>query len=649
MNKILLSVGLLALLAFALRVFRLDFLSLRGDEAFTVVFVQRTWDGLWRGLRLHEQNPPLMYLALRGWVALAGQTEFAARFFSVFFGVLGVPLLYRLAREIFGNATRDARARTSALCAAALIAINPYQIWHSQDVRNYSLWPALSLLALIFFWRWWRNEQTADDRPQTAEKSANYQLLITNLIFYTLAAAAAIYSHYFETFVVIALNAFVFFTLWGKWRAWARWAIAQIVLIAAYAPWLLAAERLTHYNEGHAQKSLSVFDIFGQTLAAFTFGDTAPAELKLLWLPLAGALAAILVYHARAARQPALFMLLYFGAPTLILYLISIGRPLFLERYLNGIAPAYYLIFGAGLALLWTWRARARAFVIAFALGAIFFGASAAVALGNYYFDPAHAKTPDWRALGTFIAARQQTGDILVENYTEMSPVYYRESHLPVITLPKDYFATPDDDARLRALYRDYRRIWFLPAPPDWWDPDRAMERLLTRSADLDLEAQIAGLRVQLYLTPREFESKIIPLNARIGNATLVGYRLRGMEPGARQIPGASTLNVVLYWKRADKIEKDYTVFVHLAGADERVAAQRDGAPARGTFPTSQWRADEWIVDQSELRVDAPAGAYRLLVGMYDAATLARVPAFDAQGMRAAEDRVLITTLELTR
>jgi len=26
----------------------LDFVSLRGDEAFTVIFVQRTWEGLWK-------------------------------------------------------------------------------------------------------------------------------------------------------------------------------------------------------------------------------------------------------------------------------------------------------------------------------------------------------------------------------------------------------------------------------------------------------------------------------------------------------------------------------------------------------------------------------------------------------------------------
>src|SRR5450759_2558231 len=101
MKKTWLAILFITLIAFLLRVYRLDFVSLRGDEAFTVIFVQRTWDGLWKGIRTIEPNPPLMYLALRVWIALTGAGEWATRYFSAFFGVLCVPLLYRLAREMF--------------------------------------------------------------------------------------------------------------------------------------------------------------------------------------------------------------------------------------------------------------------------------------------------------------------------------------------------------------------------------------------------------------------------------------------------------------------------------------------------------------------------------------------------------------------
>ncbi|HEX7587172.1 MAG TPA: glycosyltransferase family 39 protein, partial [Anaerolineae bacterium] len=101
MKKTWFAILAITLIAFLLRVYRLDFVSLRGDEAFTVIFVQRTWDGLWKGIRTIEPNPPLMYLVLRVWIALVGAGEFVTRYFSAFFGVLCVPLLYRLAREMF--------------------------------------------------------------------------------------------------------------------------------------------------------------------------------------------------------------------------------------------------------------------------------------------------------------------------------------------------------------------------------------------------------------------------------------------------------------------------------------------------------------------------------------------------------------------
>jgi hypothetical protein len=101
-----------------------------------------------------------------------------------------------------------------------------------------------------------------------------------------------------------------------------------------------------------------------------------------------------------------------------------------------------------------------------------------------------------------------------------------------------------------------------------------------------------------------------------------------------------------LYWRAAQKIENDYTVFVHVADANERVIAQHDGAPARGTYPTRAWQAGELIVDGYALSLDAP-GTFSIFVGMYDPATLARVPVFDAVGARLPNDRVMLTQITI--
>lgn len=634
MKKTRFVIFVLVFIAFLLRIYRLDFVPLRGDESFTVVFVQRTWEGLWRGIRFIEPNPPLMYLALRAWIALAGASEFAARYFSAFFGVLCAPLLYRLAHEIFAQKG----TRAIALAAAALIAINPYQIWHSQDVRNYTMWPALRLLALIFFWRWWK--QANGERPVAGGE--------WNLAFYILATMASLYTHYYDTFILGAENIFVFaFVLFSRrWRTLMRWVSAQSVLALVYVPWIVfGTNRVTTYGEPSGQQGVSLVDMFSRTLATFTLSDTVPDDLKtVLWIPLMLALGIILVYLARQDRARAVFLFLYIAVPALALYILSIGRPLFLERYLNGIAPAYYLMFAIGLVALWQSSTRWKSAAVAIPI--LFFASSSAYALMNYYFDPMYAKAPDWRALLQFINARQRDGDIIVQNFNELSTIYYRHGNLTVMTLPRDYLAGAADEKTLRQLNADYRRIWFIPASPDFWDPDHFVERFLERYDDRRIDTNISSFQLQLYETPREFESKMIVINARIGEAILVGYRIHG---DAARTPNRSTLRLSLYWRAAQKIEKDLTVFVHLVDASERVIAQRDNAPVRGTYPTSAWQLGELIVDAHDLDVDAPSGTYALMAGMYDLATLVRLPALDADGVRLQDDRVLLTQVTISQ
>lgn len=616
--KTLLIILALTLIAFALRVYRLDFFSLRGDESFTVIFVQRTWEGLWRGISTIEPNPPLMYLALRVWIALAGASEFVTRYFSLWFGVLCVPLIYRLAKEMFGSSI-------VALIAAALMAINPYQIWHSQDVRNYTMWPALSLLTLIFFWKWWKKE------------ISDFRFQVSDLIFYVLATLISLYTHYYDVFILAALNLFVFaFTiLQRRWQTLARWVGTQVVLVLLYAPWILfGTNRITTYGEASAEKSVSLLDVFSRTLAAIVVSETTPADFRaVVWLPLALVAAAILFHLAKRQRAPAVFLFLCLVVPTLALYVVSIGRPLFLERYLNGIAPVYYLVFAVGVAGLMQIRlSTIRA--LALATVALFFIGTSAYATWNANLDPAYAKAPKWRELAQTILSHLQPGDVVVQNFTEMSPFYYLHQDVTVLTLPKDYWFRSSDEQVLRQLNTDNRRIWFVPALPDWWDPDHAVEKYLARTNDRILDTRVDTLRLQLYLTPREFQPKIIPVNIRIGNVTLTGYRVEGNRQ----------LHVVLFWRANQRVEKNYTVFVHLADTNQRIVAQQDRAPAFGLYPTTAWQPGESIVDAYDLSVDT-SGKYTLIVGMYDPATLARVPAFDANSNRLPEDGVALTQI----
>ncbi|MCS7001386.1 MAG: hypothetical protein NZ518_00915, partial [Dehalococcoidia bacterium] len=87
-------------------------------------------------------------------------------------------------------------------------------------------------------------------------------------------------------------------------------------------------------------------------------------------------------------------------------------------------------------------------------------------------------------------------------------------------------------------------------------------------------------------------------------------------------------LTVRLGWRVTARPADDYTVFVHLAGPDNRPIATGDSPPAQGRYPTSWWSPGERIVDAHALTApaSAPPGEYRVLVGLYRPSDGARLP-----------------------
>jgi hypothetical protein len=108
---------------------------------------------------------------------------------------------------------------------------------------------------------------------------------------------------------------------------------------------------------------------------------------------------------------------------------------------------------------------------------------------------------------------------------------------------------------------------------------------------------------------------------------------LRGFRIETPRVRSGATTRVVLFWTAEARPTSDLTTFVHLLLGNaefggERVA-QRDVQPVGGSRPTGSWRSGDFIGDAYDVVIPAgtPPGLYRLVVGMYDLATMRRVPA----------------------
>jgi hypothetical protein len=95
------------------------------------------------------------------------------------------------------------------------------------------------------------------------------------------------------------------------------------------------------------------------------------------------------------------------------------------------------------------------------------------------------------------------------------------------------------------------------------------------------------------------------------GLISLLAYEVLEREDGS--------LSLVLYWRCLERMENDYTVFVHLLDAERNIVTQGDSLPVQGHYPTTTWAVGEMVRDEHPLvgPPEAMARGERFAVGWY--------------------------------
>ena len=107
-----------------------------------------------------------------------------------------------------------------------------------------------------------------------------------------------------------------------------------------------------------------------------------------------------------------------------------------------------------------------------------------------------------------------------------------------------------------------------------------------------------------------KYPHKVIYEGKEGGRMALLGYDLERT---------LSAINLTLYWRGEERMDKDYSVFVHLVGEGEIISQADSRHPVCGSFPTSQISPGELIRDAHELPLPSHyRGPFTILVGLYD-------------------------------
>jgi mannosyltransferase len=495
--------------AFALRAFHLDFQSLWRDEVDAIIFATRALPRLLSTLTKPKENGPLYFLLLKPWITLTGDSEFSVRFLSLTFGVLAVPLVYALGRRWLSP--------LGSVLGALLMVFSPYLIWYSQEAKMYTLITFLTMLSLYLYmealargrWPYW----------------AAY-IVVTSFCLYTHILAA----------LIIPLEIILFVVWWPRHRARLRpWLAAIGCVTLPYIPLAIWEVPLlfSSYETGHPFYPLG--KVLNTLFLAFSHGVSGVVSSWLLiltsvlfiFLFLAGVfldskkLNPAIDSDARrgqgpvpspaegkacpACREPGrrarpelcrrvegVTLLLYLFLPVIGVYLISLGMPIFADRYLIYVAPAFYLILARGLAAV---KLRSNAI---FALCLIL------VLTLNVRSIWAQSHTrlkSDFRAAAQYFALQREPDDLvifLMPYVRHTFEYYYRDDYYPADgPCTNNGMSEGELEAILGQMTEGHRGVWLVASEAELWDERGLVKAWLDGNGELVDGKEFA--RVKLY------------------------------------------------------------------------------------------------------------------------------------------------------
>lgn len=310
------------------------------DEGFTMLLAPLPVSEIIHRTAL-DVHPPLYYISLHFWISLFGTSETAIRSLSALFMIGVIFITFFMVRRLYDS--------TTARLATIFVATAPFLIRYSQETRMYGMLAFLAALATYMFIR---------------ARATNKWL---DWLIYSVALTAGLYTNYYMIYLIAFHWLYVIYlaaypklswqTIKNQILRW-RWLLANALAMLAFLPWLPTVIRqYTSIQNGYWIPPVNA-DTIPITIARFlTYSNLQLLNLGSSigrFIPTLGVdslfffafIVVLLVYlwqNRRNNQSNALFTLYALLAPCLV-FLVSLGRPVFVDRYFVFAAVAFYVL-----------------------------------------------------------------------------------------------------------------------------------------------------------------------------------------------------------------------------------------------------------------------------------------------------------------
>ena len=585
----------LLVVAFILRFHHLYGSGLWFDEAASYFIASKGLLGILDYARLAPgEHPPTYYWPLLMWMKAAGTSEFALRYFSVWFGMLFIPLFYRFARRHF-----DLRL---ALVATVLSVPMPFLVDYSQEARMYTLVMCLVVPSMDYYLRW-----------AAGERRAAYK----HFFFLMLAMSV----HYYAILLMAAQDMYLL-SRRELWRPMGKLVLLwHGLLIAALAAWFFNASGVivsagrAFTNPLFAGRNL---EEMGRIAIDLTVGGVLIRPLSNpdyllaagVWLLiLLGALWAHRHLDAWTRGVPLRAWL--FALAVVPPLLATVVPYVYAARYLFVTIPAWLLLMAAGLLAL---QQRGRREL---ALGLVVLGLAFAYGLNFTY---GFIKSP-YREMARIVTANARPPDGLILEGTSQWPLayYYLPQRWEQRYIPANMDAAElvDIDAEMRQMQQTHPRLWVLSEQPSVVDPGNNVPRWLSLFANpVEHYWFPSGPSVAVYTTGAG-PAQVQDWNARFGEWLV----LEQSSLSAPLATAGDSLALELHWHALKPIPQPLQLLVtlRLYDAAGNVVQQRETKPCDGFCPIDNWIPGESVSDRHGLLLPSglPTGEYDLRLEVF--------------------------------
>ncbi len=482
------SRALLLCLAFGIRVMSLLAQGLWRDEVDQWRFALLPLNEMVGNLTRPGWNGPLYSFVLRMWIWLTGESVYAMRLLSTLWGVVSVALLYALARRLAG--------RRTAAVAALIFACSPYLVWYAQEIKMYTWVPMLILLALYSLDR-------ACERPRAVWWFA---VLVTTTL--------AVYSHIVAALLIPVMIAWFWLHPARAPGAWIGGLGVVAALSLPYLPLLSwqAAMVLVPRETGFPPHTLGqmVTALLNGWSAGISQGAWARSDVLIAMMVAWGATGALGLAGLLAGRQrrTALRLVSWLLLPIIAIWLISLRGPIFTDRYLIWVAPAFYMLVAAGVVRLLDLRRN---------IARIYTAVLLVVSGHGLYVQAAQPIKPQFGLAAAFVEARQTEGDLLLFQIPYNHLVYdaYVVSGANAGTVEPPWAEAPYTNWRdqaggyqvdaaevgreMRRIVAGYDRVWLIYSEASLWDERDLVREWLNDNYQFGETARFTGVSIYLY------------------------------------------------------------------------------------------------------------------------------------------------------